>query len=147
MIRLEMKNCNLILKQSLQKYYPHHYVKLIIMNILQAQKYYFTIKAEQQYVAQLKLSLNNCNCTRNGNHSVHRQTLNHLAKLAKSVKLYISRLFQATGFLTFRQQQSVDSLSGFTRTSHDKNTQLSLVYLFIFRKANKSNQRPRKKTS
>ena len=46
MIRLEMKNCNKILTMKLQKYQDYHQVKLIKMNILQAKKYDFIIKAK-----------------------------------------------------------------------------------------------------
>ena len=46
MIRLEMKNCNMILmwKQQKDKYY--HLQKMINMNILQVKKYYHLIKEE-----------------------------------------------------------------------------------------------------
>ena len=44
MIRLEMKNCNMILTQKQQKYQPYHLEKLINMKILQVEKYYRVIK-------------------------------------------------------------------------------------------------------
>ena len=46
MIRLEINNYNTILTEEQQKYQHYHQVKLINMNILQAQKYYLLIKAE-----------------------------------------------------------------------------------------------------
>ena len=46
MIRLEINNYNTILTEKQQKYQHYHQVKLINMNILQAQKYYLLIKAE-----------------------------------------------------------------------------------------------------
>ena len=46
MIRLEMKNCNTILKENQQKYQHYHLQKLINMNILQVKKYYFLVKEE-----------------------------------------------------------------------------------------------------
>ena len=45
-IRLEINNYNTILTEKQQKYQHYHQVKLINMNILQAQKYYLLIKAE-----------------------------------------------------------------------------------------------------
>ena len=45
-IRLEINNYNTILTEEQQKYQHYHQVKLINMNILQAQKYYLLIKAE-----------------------------------------------------------------------------------------------------
>ena len=44
MIRLEMKNCNMILTERQQKYQHYYLEKLINMNILQAKKYYLLIK-------------------------------------------------------------------------------------------------------
>ena len=44
MIRLEVKNCNMILTEKQQKYQHYHLEKLINMNILQVQKYYRVIK-------------------------------------------------------------------------------------------------------
>ena len=44
MIRLEMKNCNIILTEKQQKYQHYHLEKLIKMNILQVKKYYLLIK-------------------------------------------------------------------------------------------------------
>ena len=44
MIRLEMKNCNMILTEKQQKYQHYYLEKLINMNILQAKKYYLLIK-------------------------------------------------------------------------------------------------------
>ena len=46
MIRLEMKNSNIILTEKLQKYQHYHKVKSINMNILQVKKYYLPIKVE-----------------------------------------------------------------------------------------------------
>ena len=47
MIRLEMKNCNMILTKQLHKYQCYFKVKLINMNILQVNKYYHLIKVEK----------------------------------------------------------------------------------------------------
>ena len=44
MIRLEKKNCNLILTEKQQEYQRYDLEKLINMNILQVKKYYFLIK-------------------------------------------------------------------------------------------------------
>ena len=44
MIRLEIRNCNMILTENQQKYQQFHLEKLINMNILQVKKYYFLIK-------------------------------------------------------------------------------------------------------
>ena len=44
MIRLEMKNCNVILADKQQKHQHYYQVKLINMNILQAKKYYLLMK-------------------------------------------------------------------------------------------------------
>ena len=44
MIRLEMKNCNLILTEKQQKYQHYHLEKLISMNILQVKKYYLLME-------------------------------------------------------------------------------------------------------
>ena len=44
MIRLEMKNYNMILTEKQQKYQLYHQVKLISMNILQVKKYDLLIK-------------------------------------------------------------------------------------------------------
>ena len=44
MIRLEMKNCNIILIEKLLKYQLYHQAKLANMNILQEKKYYHLIK-------------------------------------------------------------------------------------------------------
>ena len=46
MIRLEMKNYNMILTENLQKYQHYHQLKLINMKILQVKKYYFLMKVE-----------------------------------------------------------------------------------------------------
>ena len=46
MIRLEMKNCYMILTEKQQMYQLYHKVKLINMNILQTKKYYLLIKKE-----------------------------------------------------------------------------------------------------
>ena len=40
MIRLEMKNCYMILTEKLPKYQLYHQAKLISMNILQVKTYY-----------------------------------------------------------------------------------------------------------
>ena len=44
MIRLEMKNFNMILIEKLPEYRPYHQAKLISMNILPARKCYHLIK-------------------------------------------------------------------------------------------------------
>ena len=44
MIRLEMKNCNMILTEKQQKYELDHLEKLINMNILQVKKYCLLIR-------------------------------------------------------------------------------------------------------
>ena len=44
MIRLEMKNCNMILTEKNKKHQHYHPEKLINMNILQVKKYYLLIK-------------------------------------------------------------------------------------------------------
>ena len=46
MIRLEMKNCNAILTEKLQKYRCYHLEKLIDKNVLQVKKYYLVIKVK-----------------------------------------------------------------------------------------------------
>ena len=46
MIRLEIKNNNMILTEKQQKYQHYHLEKLINMDILQAKKYYHLIKVE-----------------------------------------------------------------------------------------------------
>ena len=46
MIRLEMKNCNMILTKKQRKYQLYHQVKLINMNILKANKYCHLIKVK-----------------------------------------------------------------------------------------------------
>ena len=43
MIKLEMKNYNMILTDKQQKYQQYHLEKLITINILQVQKYYNAI--------------------------------------------------------------------------------------------------------
>ena len=48
MIRLEMKNYNMVLIERQQKYQHYHQVKLLNINILQKNKYYLPIKAELQ---------------------------------------------------------------------------------------------------
>ena len=45
MIRLKMKNYNMILIEELQKYQSYHQAKLISMNILQAKKYWLLIES------------------------------------------------------------------------------------------------------
>ena len=44
MIRLEMKNCNMIFTEEQQKCQHYHLEKLINMNILQVNKYCLVIK-------------------------------------------------------------------------------------------------------
>ena len=46
MIRLKMKNYNMILIEKLQKYMPNQQTKLISINILQMKKYYHLIKSK-----------------------------------------------------------------------------------------------------
>ena len=46
MIRLEIKNYNMILTKKQAKYQHYHQVKLINMNNLQVKKYYHMIKEE-----------------------------------------------------------------------------------------------------
>ena len=46
MIRLEMKNYNMILTEKLERYQHYYQVELINMNILQVKKYYLLIKKE-----------------------------------------------------------------------------------------------------
>ena len=46
MIRLGIKNCNMILTEKLQKYQHYHQVKLINMNILRVKKYYLQIETK-----------------------------------------------------------------------------------------------------
>ena len=43
MIRLEMRNYNVILKENDKKYQLYHQVKFINMNILQVNKYWLII--------------------------------------------------------------------------------------------------------
>ena len=43
---LEMKNCNMILIEKLQKYQHYHSLKLINMTILQVKKWYLWIKVK-----------------------------------------------------------------------------------------------------
>ena len=46
MIRLEMKNDNIIVTEKQQKYRHYQQVKLIYINISQEKKYYLLIKEE-----------------------------------------------------------------------------------------------------
>ena len=46
MIRLEIKNCNMILTEKHQKYQHYHLEKIINMFTLQVKKYYLLIKEE-----------------------------------------------------------------------------------------------------
>ena len=46
MIRIDIKNCNMMLTEKQQKYQHYHLEKLINMNILQVKKYYLLIKEE-----------------------------------------------------------------------------------------------------
>ena len=46
MIRLEIKNDDMILTEKQQKYQHCHLEKLINMNVLQVKKYYLLIKEE-----------------------------------------------------------------------------------------------------
>ena len=48
MIRLEMKNSNMVLTEKQQKHQHYHPKKLINMNILQVKKYCFLIKDKEQ---------------------------------------------------------------------------------------------------
>ena len=41
---IEMKNCNTILIEKLQKYQPYHQAKLKSVNILRVKKYYLLMK-------------------------------------------------------------------------------------------------------
>ena len=47
MIKLEMKNYNMILTEKQQKYQHYHLEKFIIMNILQVKKYYLLIEDKE----------------------------------------------------------------------------------------------------
>ena len=47
MIRLEMKNYNMILIEKQHKHQNYNLEKLIIMNILQVKKYYLLVKEKQ----------------------------------------------------------------------------------------------------
>ena len=49
MIRLEMKNCDMILTEKQQKYQHYHLEKLMNMNILQVKKYYLPIEERFTY--------------------------------------------------------------------------------------------------
>ena len=49
MIRLKMKNCNMILTEKHQKYQHYHHVKLINTNILQVENYYLSIEDIKTY--------------------------------------------------------------------------------------------------
>ena len=44
MIRIEMKNCNMILSEKHKKYQLYYQVKLINLNIFQVMEYSFPIK-------------------------------------------------------------------------------------------------------
>ena len=55
MIKLEMKNYNMILTEKQQKYQHYQQPKLTNMNVLQVKKYRFLIKEEKQ----LKIKKNN----------------------------------------------------------------------------------------
>ena len=57
MIRLEMKNHNLILTERQKKYQHYHLEKLINMNILQMKKYYQLIKEDRQNKLRLHVFL------------------------------------------------------------------------------------------
>ena len=46
MIRVEMKNYNVILTENHQKYQHYHLVKLTNMNILQVKNYYLPLEAK-----------------------------------------------------------------------------------------------------
>ena len=46
MIKLELKNYNMILTEKQQKYESYHLEKVISMNILQVAKYYLLMKEE-----------------------------------------------------------------------------------------------------
>ena len=47
MVRLKMKNCNMILIEKLQKYQSYQQAKLTSMNILLVKKYYHLIKNKE----------------------------------------------------------------------------------------------------
>ena len=55
MIRLEMKNYNMILIEKQQKYQIDHQMKLINMTILQVKKYCLLIKDKQQNNPRLNI--------------------------------------------------------------------------------------------
>ena len=55
MIRLEMKNNNMILIEKQQKYQVDNQMKLINMNILQVKKYCLLIKDKQQNNLRLNI--------------------------------------------------------------------------------------------
>ena len=57
MIRLDMKNYNLILTEKQQKYQHYHQFKLINMNILQVKKYYLLIKTKLKNKSSLHILL------------------------------------------------------------------------------------------
>ena len=57
MIRLEMKNCNMILTEKHQKYQLYHLEKLINMNILQVNICCLLIKGRQQNKLRLNIFL------------------------------------------------------------------------------------------
>ena len=46
MMRLEMKNYNMMLTEKQQKYQHSHQIKLVNINILQVKKYYLLVKKE-----------------------------------------------------------------------------------------------------
>ena len=56
MIKLEMKNYNMILTDTQQKYQQYHLEKLITINILQVQKYYNTI---YNHIKNSRINLHN----------------------------------------------------------------------------------------
>ena len=57
MIRLEMKNSNMILIDNQQKYQHYHLEKLVNMDILQVKHYYLLIKEEWNIKLSLLLPL------------------------------------------------------------------------------------------
>ena len=62
MIKLEMKNCNVILTGKPQKYQHYHLEKLININILQVKKCYLLIKVAKFTNSLLGKALEKNNC-------------------------------------------------------------------------------------
>ena len=57
MIKLDMKNCNMILTEKQKKYQHNPLEKFINMNILQVKKYYLLIKEEWKNKLRLLILL------------------------------------------------------------------------------------------